>query len=111
VNEECQGGDLVQRCDDKSAACRCCPSDSQRPARYPIEDASNNKLTDLDESPRVGFQALCTLLRWLGSRHEQSSAARVGDAAAGAAADGRDDARANSVTPGPKPLSCRGDDQ
>jgi hypothetical protein len=81
-------------------------------ARYPIGDAANNKLTDFDESPRVGFQALSALRRWLGSRNEQMPApTRVGDAADEAAAGHFGDARANGVTPDPKSPSGRGEDR
>src|SRR5271165_1747899 len=44
--------------------------------RYPIQAASY-MLPGFDESPRLGFQALCAIARWLGSRHEQTSVASV----------------------------------
>src|SRR5215510_11855001 len=64
-------------------------------SRYPVQNAAD-KLTDFGESPRAGFQALCALARWLGSRNERlPAAADLADAAAGAAA-------------GSEPSSCWG---
>src|SRR5271165_7508199 len=50
-------------------------------SRYPIQAASY-MLPGFGESPRLGFQALCAIARWLGSRHEQTSVCEcLGDAA------------------------------
>src|SRR5271166_940853 len=47
-------------------------------------------LPGFGESPRLGFQALCAIARWLGSRHEQTSVCEcLGDAVATTAAWGR----------------------
>ena len=53
-----------------------------RRARYPIHDAAH-KLTDPDESPRIGFEALSALARWLGSRDERSAGVDLDPAAPG----------------------------
>jgi hypothetical protein len=38
-------------------------------------------LTERDESPRIGFQALSALARWLGSRDERSGGVDLEEAA------------------------------
>src|SRR5436305_15157121 len=61
---------------DRRCAERPAPSRSADPwcrgtrVRYPIDETADN-LTVLDESPRIGFQALRAVVRWLGSRHER----------------------------------------
>ena len=69
-----------------------------------------DRLTEFDESPRVGFQALSALARWLGSRDERMSAsACLADAAAGATARYRRDAGPDGSATASEPISCRGD--
>src|SRR5262245_5909338 len=82
---------------------------TRKGTRYPIEDTAN-RLTGFDESPRVGFQALCALARWLGSRDERVPAsACLANAAAGTAAGCRRDAGTDGPATAPKRLVRQGD--
>src|SRR5262249_58398103 len=75
--------------------CSC----SSRASRYPVHNTAD-KLTNVSESPRVGFQALCALARWLGSRDDRvPAAAGLADAAAGKAAGARRDVGTDSSPP------------
>src|SRR5271165_3224773 len=77
--------------------------------RYPIQAASY-MLPGFGESPRLGFQALCALARWLGSRHEQTSVCEcLGDAVATTAAWGRSAVGAAAPAADPEPLERGGD--
>src|SRR5271157_1222498 len=78
-------------------------------SRYPIQAASY-MLPGFGESPRLGFQALCAIARWLGSRHEQTSVCEcLGDAVATTAAWGRSAVGAAGPAADPEPLERGGD--
>src|SRR5271165_1054524 len=63
-------------------------------------------LPGFGESPRLGFQALCAIARWLGSRHEQTSVCEcLGDAVATTAAWGRSAVGAAGPAADPEPSS------
>jgi excisionase family DNA binding protein len=69
-----------------------------------------NKLITFDESPRLGFQTLNALSRWLGFRNERVHASvGVANAVAGAAAQHRDDARPDSSPIAQVRIAARGD--
>ena len=76
--------------------------------RYPIHDAAH-KLTERGESPRIGFEALSALARWLGSRDERSAGVDLEAAAARAPATDRDAAGADGPASNAGGLQQRGD--
>src|SRR5271166_5928785 len=99
-----------RRCEERLSPCRNeGPWCRATPARYPIQAASY-MLPGFGESPRLGFQALCAIARWLGSRHEQTSVCEcLGDAVATTAAWGRSAVGAAAPAADPEPLERGGD--
>ena len=75
--------------------------------RYPIDSAAH-KLTKLGESPRIGFQALSALARWLGSRDERSAGVDLEEAAQRTAGPRRDAAGTNGPASDARSRGCKG---
>ena len=76
------------------------------------QSITSDNLTEIGEVPRVGFQALCALVRWLGSRHERSFALPgLGDAADGTAAQFGAASRTGGPAADPRRSGCRGDER
>src|SRR5271165_1310664 len=104
-----RGREWSRRVCERSAASRTGSWTFGTPVRYPIQAASY-MLPGFDESPRLGFQALCAIARWLGSRHEQTSVCEcLGDAVATTAAWGRSAVGAAGPAADPEPLERGGD--
>ena len=78
--------------------------------RYPTHTAAHN-LTECDESPRLGFQALCALARWLGSRDERSAGIDLEEAASRTPGPHRDAVGTNGPASDAQGRNRRGDAQ